>query len=142
MDILVVDSSVAVKWFIPEIYTDRARKIYSRYQNGDIGLIAPDFIHAEVGNIVWRKQIFEGMSAADAEAVIANFQAIGIDLASSADLLPSAYSLAITHKVTVYDALYVALSVREQCQMVTADARLFNAVNATLPNVVVLANWS
>ena len=142
MDLLVVDSSVAVKWFIPEIHTDLARKIYSRYQNGDIGLLAPEFIHAEVGNIVWRKQIFEGMSASDAEAVIANFQAVGIDLTSSADLLTSAYSLAVTYRITVYDALYVALSIREQCRMVTSDERLFNATGTSLSNIVLLSNWS
>ena len=48
---------------------------------------------------------------------------------------------AVIHRRTVYDMLYVALSIREGCQFVTADERLVNALGGAIPNVIWLANW-
>ena len=73
--------------------------------------------------------------------IIAAFRMLTFSLASSATLLDEAVRLAITHQRTVYDALYVALSVREQCRYVTADERLVNAIGAVFPNVLWVANW-
>lgn len=142
MDQLVVDSSVVVKWFVAEVLTTEARKIYSEYQSGNVRLLAPDLIYAEVGNITWRKQMYEGMSAQDAQLVLADFQAVGIEVTSAADLLPDAYQIAIAHGRSIYDSLYIALSLREQCQFVTADNKLVNAVRAVYSNIVSLAHWS
>ena len=63
-------------------------------------------------------------------------------LTPTADLLSEAFRLAIAHERTVYDALYLALSVREQCPYVTADEKLVNAIRTAFPNVVWVANWS
>jgi predicted nucleic acid-binding protein len=94
-----------------------------------------------VGNIVWKKQRFQGLAAADAYLIIDAFRMLTFSLTSSATLLDEAVRLAITHQRTVYDALYVALSVREQCRYVTADERLVNAIGAVFPNVLWVVNW-
>jgi predicted nucleic acid-binding protein len=60
---------------------------------------------------------------------------------SSATLLDEAVRLAITHQRTMYDALYMALSVREQYRYVTADERLVNAIGAVFPNVLWVVHW-
>jgi len=52
---------------------------------------------------------------------------------SSLDLLEEAFSIAATFDRTVYDSLYVALAVRLKADLVTADARLANALAAHLP---------
>jgi len=57
-------------------------------------------------------------------------------------LLDSAYRLAVAHRRTVYDMLYVALSTQMGCQFVTADERLVNAIGTALPNVIWIARWS
>lgn len=50
--------------------------------------------------------------------------------------------LAITQQRTVYDSLYLALSLREGCDFVTTAERLVNALALHFPNVVWLANWT
>lgn len=139
---LVVDTSVAVKWFIAEVNTAEAHKIYAKYQTGELTLLAPDLICAEIGNVIWQKQMFEGMAASDAQIVLADFRAIAIKLTSDADLLDEAYQLAVSYECAVYDAMFLALSVREGCQLVTADQKLLNKVASAFSNVVLLANWS
>lgn len=138
---LVIDSGVVVKWFVTEPYTPEAQRILADYQAGAVELLAPDLLFAEFGNIIWKKHTLQGMSATDAQAVISAFQLLNFIITPSAVLLGDAYRLAVTHRRTVYDSLYLALSQREKCQFVTADERLVNALGASLPGVVWLANW-
>ncbi|MFB2897176.1 type II toxin-antitoxin system VapC family toxin [Aerosakkonemataceae cyanobacterium BLCC-F50] len=139
---IVVDSSVAIKWFVPQPYSIKAREILDAYQNGSLVLLVPDLIYAEIGNIVWKLQRFQGISEADGQAILDSFQLIKFIVTPSASLLGDAYHLAVTHQRTVYDSLYVALSLRRQCQFVTADEKLVNAVSGTFPNVVSITTWS
>jgi predicted nucleic acid-binding protein len=122
---VVVDSSVAIKWFVAEPHSDEARLVLDAYRAGMLDLIAPDLIHAEVGNIAWKLHAIKGMVAADAQSIVDAFQALPLGLTSTAILLTDAYRLAVAHKRSVYDALYVALCLREQCPFVTADEKLW-----------------
>ncbi len=139
---IVVDSSVAIKRFVLEDHSAQATDLLTGFRSGQHRLLAPDFINIEFSNIVWKKQVRQGLSAEDAEIILNDFPLIGLALTSSGDLLRDAYNLAVTYDRTIYDSLYLALSIREQCQMVTAEERLFNSIGTALPNVVLLANWS
>jgi len=52
MDKIVVDSSVVIKWFVPEPLSAESRRVLDGYQSGSFTLIAPDLLAAEIGNIV------------------------------------------------------------------------------------------
>lgn len=105
-------------------------------------MLAPDLIYAEIGNIVWKKQTLQGLASTDARQVIAAFRTVPLLVTATMDLLEDAYDLAVAHRRTVYDALYLALSVRARCPFVTADERLVNSVQAALPQVVWLGRWT
>ena len=141
MQKVVVDSSVVIKWFVVEPLSTVARRILDEYQTGTLVLLAPDLLYAEVGNVVWKKHRFQGMAAADAKQIIDEFQKLTFSVTSAKDLLDEAYRLAVTHQRTVYDALYMALSMHEKCPYVTADEKLVNAVRSALPNVIWIASW-
>jgi predicted nucleic acid-binding protein len=139
---VVIDSSVAAKWFLAEPHSDKALDILEAKKAKELVLLAPEFIYAEVGNILWRRVTSGTLADSDAQLFIDDFSNVQFTLVSSASLLKDAYKLGVTHKRTVYDSLYIALSLREQCELVTADAKLFNAIGTRFPNVVLLANWS
>ena len=73
--------------------------------------------------------------------MIAALSVLNLRITPSALLLAEAYALAVSHRRTVYDSLYLALSLRESCPFVTADERLVHAVAATFPNVSLLSDW-
>jgi predicted nucleic acid-binding protein len=51
MKLLVVDASVGVKWFVPEVHSDAAQRLQDQaYQ-----LNVPAFFDLEVANIIWKK---------------------------------------------------------------------------------------
>jgi predicted nucleic acid-binding protein len=101
VDTVVVDSSVAIKWFVVEPYSVEAHAILEEYQAGTLTLLAPDLLYAEVGNIVWKKHRFQNLAAADAEEVLAAFRLVTFQVTSCAALLEEAYRLAVTHQRTV-----------------------------------------
>jgi predicted nucleic acid-binding protein len=80
MDKAVIDSSVAIKWFVVEPHSNDARRVLNEYQSGTLSLLAPDLIDAEVGNIVWKKQRFQGLAAADAYLIIEAFRMLTLSL--------------------------------------------------------------
>jgi predicted nucleic acid-binding protein len=141
MDSLVVDSSVVIKWLVAEAYSTEARRILSDYQTGVLTLLAPDLINVEVGNIVWKKHRFQGLAEADAQLILDAFRALTFILTPTVTLLQDAYRLAVSHQRTVYDAMYLALSIREKCRLVTADEKLVNALGAAFPGLVWVAKW-
>ncbi len=142
MDKIVVDSSVVIKWFIPQDYSSEANKILNLYQQSQVILLAPDLIYAEIGNIIWKMGRFQGLESVDAQAILDLFEQIQFNIITSKQLLESAYRFATNYQRSVYDSLYVVLSIRENCKFVTADSKLYNAVCKQVKNIKLVQNWS
>lgn len=51
MTLYVVDASVGIKWFVPEIHSEAAQKLLI----DDHTLLIPDLFFPEVGNIFWKR---------------------------------------------------------------------------------------
>jgi hypothetical protein len=52
---LVIDASVVIKFFVPEILSDNAGEVLSQTTSGNLLLRAPDLVYPEPGNILWKK---------------------------------------------------------------------------------------
>ncbi len=142
MSDLVIDSGVAVKWFVIEPYEVEADRSLQEHKQNALTLLAPEFIYAEFGNIMWKKQAFQNFDPLDAANIVDEFRtSVSLTLTSTKELLDDAYRLAVTHKRAVYDMLYLALSLRAGCRFVTADEKLVNAIGSSFPNIVWLAKW-
>lgn len=124
---LVVDASVAIKWFAPEVHADAA----SRLLDGQTVLYAPDLIGPELGNILWKKIRRGEIAAAKAFEILRIFQTLGVEIYPSAVLLPSALDLSVRLDRTVYDCIYLALAIAQNCPLVTADRKFHSAVAAS-----------
>ena len=120
---VVVDASVAVKWFVPEDLTERATALLER----PLELLAPDLLFAEAGNILWKKVTRGEIAPRDARDVLAALVRMPLSVVPSSALVEAALEIALAHHRTVYDGLYVALAVARDAVLVTADARLADA---------------
>jgi predicted nucleic acid-binding protein len=127
----VIDASVALKWFIPEIHHLEAQVlVQARHE-----LIAPDLIIVEAGSAMVKKVRANEIDVADAAASLASLRAL-LALVPAVEMSESGLRLALEYGRSIYDSLYVALAVREACQLVTADRRLYNAVAPLLPETM------
>lgn len=127
MKTLVVDASIAAKWFLPEDDSQQAEALL----RGRFRLIAPDLLWTEVANVLWKIARRGSITPAEAAQILREASAMPVEIMESMPLLPDALRIATTADRSVYDSLYVALADRERCAMVTADRKLINALAAT-----------
>jgi predicted nucleic acid-binding protein len=123
----VIDASVAIKWYVPEVESDRAARLLTRQRQGEISFHVPDLFLSEVGNIVWKKCRAGELEPRTARAIASALIAVPKTIYAARTLLPSALDLALASHRTVYDCMYVALAVALDGVMITADGRLRQA---------------
>jgi predicted nucleic acid-binding protein len=122
----VVDASVAVQWFLPERNSEAAVRLRGReYQ-----LFGPNLLLLEINNVLLKHVRRKEISRAAAERIRAAVAYSPILIHSDRTLLDPAYELASQTGCGLYDALYLALAVKIQGQLVTADRRLYNSLAA------------
>jgi predicted nucleic acid-binding protein len=126
---LVVDASVAVKWYVPEIGSTQASMLLQSAAR----LVAPDLLIAEFGNILWKKVRRDELTAEEAHDIVDAFVTVPpVVIRPSTSLLRGALEIANGLQRPVYDALYLALAVAENCTLVTADDALVRAIRRTV----------
>lgn len=129
---LVVDASVAAKWFFDEVHADVARLWLARMP----ALIAPEFLRVELAAIAWKKAQRGEISSARDRRFPARLNDLALTFVRDQTLLQGAADIAVRFDRTSYDSLYVALAVQEGCQFVTADRRLYNGLRDALPQTM------
>jgi predicted nucleic acid-binding protein len=120
---VVVDASVAVKWFVPEELSTEARRLLAP----EYELLAPKLLWAELGNVLWKKHRRRELDERTANRLLRDFSRVPIEFHPPEPWIEAALDLAIRHGVTVYDGLYLALAAGNGCRIVTADRRLYAA---------------
>ena len=123
----VVDASVAIKWFIPEVHSPAA----ARLLDPRIYLSAPDLIGPELGNTLWKKVRRGEIDPKEASQVLEAFDKTTLEIYPSAVLLPAALELALGFDRSVYDCLYLALAIAQSCELITADQKFHSVVTAS-----------
>ncbi len=124
----VVDTSVAIKWFIPEVHSPAA----ARLLDARVVLSAPDLIGPEFGNTLWKKLRRGEINQKEAAEVLRAFETFPLEVYPSTALLPAALELAVGLDGNVYHSLYLALAIAQSCELITAD-RKFHAVVTASP---------
>ncbi len=119
--LVCADSSVAFKWFCSdeESSVAEAIELFANHAAGRLTLVAPAHLPAEVLNALARRP---GVDADRLAVAAEGLAESGIVFpAWDAALLADAARLARAHRLTVYDALFPALAIQLQCELVTAD---------------------
>ena len=128
MSLDVVDSSVVIKWFVPEVLTAEANRLRA---SGN-PLHAPDFRDVEVAALAWKKLKRGVMTRPEADFVLSELTLLTITRHPTTPLVVPAFDLADRTNRTVYDCLYLALAVQLGGAMVTGDDKLTNALAGTV----------
>ena len=136
MTSFVVDANVAAKWLLPasgEGLLDQANHLAARHVRGELVLLAPDLIGAEIGNVLWKAVRRKRISPVEAENSLRRFLDLEIQLIPAADLLVQTLQIAVTCDRSFYDSLYVALALSAKTELITADERMVNALGSRFP---------
>jgi predicted nucleic acid-binding protein len=136
----VLDSSVALKWFLTEPDSAKALRLCDDVRHAVHELHAPDVFPVEVMHAVTRAERQGRITPVEGAAFLAETLAELPTLHESVLLLPRAYAISSAARIGVYDCLYVALAEREGCELVTADTKLITNLKAQFPFIVPLGS--
>ncbi len=136
----VLDSSVALKWVLPEIHSDKAKKLREDYQKQIHELIAPDVFPVEVSHALVRAERKKIIAVGQGAALLVDVLNTAPALHAYLALLSRATSIASQMRCGVYDCLYVALAEKESCELVTADDKLVKSLKKKFPFILDLAS--
>ena len=115
----VLDASVAIAWYLPEVFTDEATSWQSKLNAGRITLHVPTLHYLEVANAL-RSQIRRGnMRRSLANEIWKNhLQAL---LVTTDPTTQNILSTALEYDATAYDAVYIALALELDVPLLTAE---------------------
>jgi predicted nucleic acid-binding protein len=121
----VIDASVAIKWFIPEIYSDVALHA-SRLR---APLHVPALIQLEVGSVLSKKIRRNELTKDEGDVILKEFRQLPLQYHPDERLFPAGYALALATHQSLYDCLYLALAETIDGVVITADRKFFQALS-------------
>ena len=124
---LVLDACVAIKWFVKEEYSEAALNLVASAPEW----VVPDLFFCEVGNVLWKKVCREEMAEADVRETLASLLSLEMKIREARPLVLPALEIAASFRCTVYDGLYLAAALDEDCPLVTADGKFYRNFSKT-----------
>ena len=120
----VIDASVIAV----SIFQEELEKCSSALLASDCVQMAPSIVFSEVGNVVWKRFRRQEINEEEASRILTGFFRLPLKVTPLENLIESALLIAMQYDRTVYDTLYVALAVKTDSKIITADKRLINAL--------------
>ena len=141
---VVVDTSIVIKWVIDETDSSIAVALLARWISEGLIILAPSLLAYEITNVLYQRLRKGSITLDEADEALQYvlLRELKLDTSQNYDL--SKRAMAFTYQFSLsatYDAHYLALAERENCEFWTADTRLFNAINGKLPWVHKLEDY-
>lgn len=126
MALLVLDTSVVLKWFTEENYSEAALKIREGFYKGLHGTVVPDLLLYEFSNAI---RYNPNYSLEDVNKAVESLFELQLDIVvPTLEVLKDASELARKYGITVYDAVFVALAKPIEAEFITADEKLYKKI--------------
>ncbi len=129
----VFDASVAVTSVVSRRLTIKALQLREDYLNGIHELLAPSIFSAECASALTKCERQKLIPVGQALVLLDDILNDLPQIHPYDTILRRATVISSRTRSAVSDCLYVTLSEREQCEMVTADDRLVNNLQAQFP---------
>lgn len=125
---IVVDTSVVVKWAVDEESCEAARMLIGQ------PLTAPDLLILELGHVLTKKVRRRELDVASATIAYGQLPLL-LNLAPSRPLETRAFDLALSLHHAIADCYFVALAEVTRSELITADVRFASKAVSELPDV-------
>jgi predicted nucleic acid-binding protein len=124
---VVVDASVAVKWYTPEVDHEKAKTLLNLVD----ACVAPELIVTEVINVAWSKARRGEISVHVARMMTESISSGTPRLRPAADSSTRALDMGLALGHPVYDCFYLACAEAEGLPLITADRRFLRALEGS-----------
>ena len=141
---IVVDTSLAIKWVLKEADSEAAEALLLEWSQNEVVVYAPPLLAYEIANALFKNVRTGEISIERAKGAFAEILLSGIELDFPQDHALSLRALELAQKYALpatYDTHYLALAERENCELWTADSRMWRTLQGKLPWVRNLSDY-
>lgn len=134
-NVVVVDASIAIKWTINEPDSGTALALLANWTDSGIEVLAPALLAYEVTNALYRRVRKGDLPVDDARRGLTEviFKVVEFDFPENSDFNMRAMELGQQFGLpAAYDSHYLALAESKECELWTADTRLWNSTRGKL----------
>jgi predicted nucleic acid-binding protein len=134
-NVVVVDASIVLKWTINEADSSTALALLDDWTNREIEIHAPSLLAYEVTNALYRRVRKGEIPFYDARLGLTEiiYKVVEFDFPEDPDFNIRAMELGQQFGLpAAYDSHYLALAERRECELWTADTRLWNSTRGKL----------
>jgi len=132
---IVVDASVAIKWFIPEPDWENANALLKKIHQDKSSIIVPSLFYYEIGNVLLTKHVTQE-DVKHSMNELKNMPIISYEIEATS--IPIAYAIAKKYILSFYDDMYLFVMIQRQCPFITADKKLYDKTKKDFPNIQLL----
>ena len=116
---IVLDASVAVAWFLPEVFSLEARQWRSKMMKKEVEFYVPNLHFYEFGNVLRKYVLFRDVSHEIAQEIFS------LHLESPLKIISPNKSklleISLKYNSTIYDAVYISVALELQAPLLTAE---------------------
>lgn len=121
----VLDTSALIRFYIPDgPMPDDLENAVQQALQGDALLIVPELAFVELGQVLLKKERAGLISGEDADTIRRSNLSIPLEIHGHRNILEDAVNVARKSGLTVYDAMFLALSRKHHAPLITADDKL------------------
>jgi predicted nucleic acid-binding protein len=130
----LVDTSVFLRWFIPQVGWEHAREVRAAFLAGSVALETADSARIELGHVLRTKGLQTGRLTRDQYlAAVRAVDDLGVLVHSTdVDALERSAALAADRHLRLIDAIIVDRALERDLPLLTSDARLCRVVDGLL----------
>jgi len=123
----IIDTSVAIKWYLPEIYQSEAQRfldpVFDRH--------APDLLHAELGSVLLKKLRRCEIKVDECRLYLGRLSTVPLISHEALPLRQVALEVGLQIGSSFYDGLFLALAMQLGGRLVTADSKLYRKIQSS-----------
>jgi predicted nucleic acid-binding protein len=122
----VLDSSVAIRWYLDQPGHEHAREIRDRLVEGTIQLVAPAVLRWEVANVLRKLGALTGkLTESDVTDALLDLPVLGVEIVEDDEASTiDAVTVSLERRISVFDASFALQSLQTGYPLLTADIRL------------------
>jgi len=125
---VVVDASVVARWYVEEEWSDIALKVRADYEKGLIDLIVPYLLIYEVSNSLRQSPDLNASDTSDSVISLIDMQ-LHTQILTKEEI-EKIVILAFEFNISIYDAVYFALSQSLGVNFLTGDVKLYKKLGS------------
>ena len=136
----IIDTSVVSKWFYKENEEDiyNASFLYNKLKSEGCIIFAPDLLMYELLNVLRTKSEIKDEKVSEILAELYNFLVI---LGINKNLLLKSFLISRKLNISVYDSIFLALTIDLDASLITADKKLYEANKNSNYRLILLSDF-